>query len=74
MKNNTVLYALALVIENAIEACECADKENNSYEIGRSQGYYEALDTLFNALEVRDFDLSELEFKPDDLLNKTWRK
>ena len=73
-KNNEILYALALVIQDAIEAYDIADETKDSFEIGRSLGFYKAIDTIYNALDVRDYDLSELEFKPDDLLNRTWRK
>ena len=73
-KNNAILYAMSLAIEDAIEAYDIADETKDAYEIGRSQGFYEAIDTIYNALDVRDYDLSELKFKPDDLINRLWRK
>ena len=73
-KNNAILYAMSLATEDTIEAHDIVDETKDAYEIGRSQGFSEAIDTIYNALDVRDYDLSELKFKPDDLINRLWRK
>lgn len=60
MRDATIQYIVARIIQNAIDAKADYDSDTDDlYEAGRRAAYYEVLDTLQTELEANGEDLKD---------------